>query len=84
MNHGENDKLVPRSAGKKAEASCTYCGWALDDSEGGWGDNHMRVPVPCPHGGFVHVCCMLELAEHLARGHVDPTFCVTCHSEWAG
>ena len=44
----------------------------------------MRVPVPCPHGGFVHVCCMLERAEHLAKGHVDPRSFAACRSEWAG
>ena len=32
----------------------------------------------------MHVCCMLERAEHLARGQVDPRSCVACHSEWAG
>ena len=44
----------------------------------------MRVPVSCPHGGFVHVCCMLERAEHLAKGHVDPRSFAACRSEWAG
>ena len=71
MNHGENDRQVQGSAGEEAEESCTYYGRALD-SKGGSGDNHMRGPVPCPHAGFMHVCCMLERVKHLARGHVDP------------
>ena len=45
-NHGENVPQVQGSAGEEAEASCTYCGRALDDSKGGSGNNHMRVPVP--------------------------------------
>ena len=81
MNHSESDQQVQGSAGVEVEASCTYCGRARDDSKGGAGDNHMRVPIPCPHGGYVHVCCMLERAEHLARGHADPRFCVAYRSE---
>ena len=32
----------------------------------------------------MHVCCMLERAEHLATEPVDPRSCVACHAEWAG
>ena len=44
----------------------------------------MRVLVPCPYGGLVHVRCMLERADHIARGHADPRSCIACRSEWAG
>ena len=83
-NHAENDQQVQENAGEEVEASYTYYGRVFDDSKGGSGDNHVRVPVPYPRGGFVHVCCMLGRAEHLVRGHVDARSCVACHSEWAG
>ena len=44
----------------------------------------MGVPVPCPHGGFVHVSFMLERADHLAKGYTDPKSCVVCSREGAG
>ena len=44
----------------------------------------MQVPVPCSHGGYVHVCLMFEEEEHLARWRVDPRSCVACRSERAG
>ena len=69
---------------EEAETACTYCGLALAELTAGSGNIHMRVPVPCPHGGFVHSSCMLERADRLARGHIDPRSCVACRSEWAG
>ena len=83
-NQRENDQRVERRAVKEAEASCTYCGRALDDSTGESGENHMRVPVTCPYSRLVHVHCILERAGRIARGHVDPRSCVTCRSDWAG
>ena len=47
----------------------------------GIGDNHMRVPDPCPHGEFVHVSFMLARADHLARRHTDPRSLVACSCE---
>lgn len=45
-----------RRARKEAEAArSTYCGLALEGSAGGSEDNHTRVSISCPHGGFVHV-----------------------------
>ena len=84
-NQEENDQQVEERA-EEEEASCTYCGRALDDSAGGSKDNYeyMRVPVPCPHGGSVHIRYMLERAGRIARGHVDPRSCVACRSVWAG
>ena len=73
-----------RRAREEAETACTYCGLALEESAAGSRDIDLRVPVPCPHGGFVHSSCMLERADHLARGHIDPRSCVACLSEWAG
>ena len=32
----------------------------------------------------MHVRCMLERADHIARGHADPRSCIACRSEWAG
>ena len=61
---------------------CTCCGWPLDGSVGESEDNYVRVPVPCAHGGFVHARCILDRAEHLARGHANPRPCVACRSAW--
>ena len=55
------DQHRERRAREEAETACTYCELALEDVAEGSGDNH-RVSVPCPHGGFVHVSCMLERA----------------------
>ena len=68
-------------AREEAEIARTYCGLALEDSAEGSGDNHVGVPVPYPHGGFVHVSCMLERADRLARGYTDPRSCVVCSRE---
>ena len=73
-----------RTAREEAARACTYCGLDLKNSAWGSGDNYMRVPVPCPHEGFVHVICMLERANPLATGHTDPRSCVACICEWAG
>ena len=70
--------------GDDAEASCTYCGRALVDSDGQSGDSHVRVPIPCTHGGFVHARCMLDLADRIARGYADPRLCGVCQSAWPG
>ena len=78
---GKNQHVEGR-AREEGEAACTYRGLALDNSAGGSGDNHMRVPVPCPHGGFLHVSCMSERADRLARGHTDPRSRVACSCEW--
>ena len=43
----------------------------------------MRAPVPCPHGVFVYVSCMLEWADCLTRGNIDLRSCVACSCEWA-
>ena len=67
-----------------AEASCTYCSRALVDSDGQSGDSHVRVPIPCTHGGFVHARCMLDRAERIARGYADPRPCIVCQSVWPG
>ena len=68
-------------AREEAEAACTYCGLPLEDSAGGSRDNHMPVPVPCPRGGIVHISCMLDQAEGLATGYVDPRSCIVCCRE---
>ena len=48
-------------ASEKAETACTHCGLALQDSAQGSGDNHMGVPVPCPHGRLcTSVACWNE------------------------
>ena len=70
--------------GVEAHAARTYCGRALDDSGDESEDNHVQVPIPCAHGGFVHARCMLHRAEHLARGHANPRPCVACRSAWPG
>ena len=70
-----------REAREEAEAACTHCGLPLEDSAGGSRDNHMPVPVPCPHGEIGHITCMLDRAECLARGYVDPRSCIVCHRE---
>ena len=69
---------------KSDDLWCTYCGWSFDGSVGESEDNYVRVPVPCAHGGFVHALCMMDRAEHLARGHADPRPCVSCRSAWPG
>ena len=61
-----------------------YCGLPLDYSGGESDENDPRVPVPCAHGGCVHSRCMLDSAEHPARGHVDPRPCFACRSAWPG
>ena len=66
------------------EASCIYCGWALDDSDGQSGDSQVRVPIPCTHEGFVHARYMLHREDRIARGHADPRPCVACQSAWPG
>lgn len=43
----------------------------------------MCVHGVCPHGGLVHVYCILERAASTARGQADPMVCVTCRSVWA-
>ena len=53
----------------------------------GVGGNQLRVPDPCPqraHRGLVHGHCMMERADRIAQGHVDPRSCIACRSEWAG
>ena len=57
---------------------------ACQPTSQGKGDNHRRVPVQCPHGGFVHSSCMLERVDRLARGHIDLKSSAACSSEWAG
>ena len=52
MNHGENDQEVQGSAGEEAEASCTYCGRALDDSEGVSRDITCRYQSRAPTEGL--------------------------------
>ena len=32
----------------------------------------------------MHVSCMLERADRLAKGHTDPRSCVACSCAWAG
>ena len=71
-------------AREEAGLAFTYCGGDEENMAGGSGDNHMRVPVQCPHGGFVHVSCMLEPADRFARGSIDPRSRVACSCEWAG
>lgn len=68
--------------GKRQKHRELYCGRALDGPAGGSGGYHMRVPVPCPDGGLVHVRCELERADRIVREHVDPSSCIACHSEW--
>ena len=84
-NLGENQHVKGR-AREEAEPACTYryCGLAVKNAAGGSGDNHTRVHARCPNGGFVHVSCMLGPADRLARGHIDPRFCVACSCEWVG
>ena len=77
------DQHRERRAREEAETACTYCELALEDVAEGSGDNH-RVSVPCPHGGFVHVSCMLERADRLAKGYTDPRSCVVCSHEVEG
>ena len=79
-NRHENDQYLHGGTEDDAEASCTYCGRALDDSAGESGDSHVRVPIPCAHGGSVHARCNLDRADRIARGHTDPRPCVACHS----
>ena len=83
MNSGENQYAEGR-AREEQEAACTYCGLALENLSEGSGDNHMRVPVPCPHGGFVQASCMLERADRPAKRHIGSRSCVACSCEWAG
>ena len=63
-------------------APCTYCGEDIDFSAGDAGDSQAPVPVSCSHEGFVHARCMLDRAERLVNGHVDPQPRATCRSEW--
>ena len=71
-------------AWEEAETACTYCGLALVDAAEGSGDNYMDLPVPCPHGEFVHVSFMLERTDRLAKGYTDPRSCVVCSREGVG
>ena len=80
----EEDQQTGRWEREEAETTCTYCRLALAELTAGSGNIHRRIPVPCPHGGFVHSSCMLEQADRLARGYIDPSSCVACCSEWAG
>ena len=52
MNQGENIQHVHGTAGEEAEASCTYCGRALDDSEGGQGTITCGYLSPAPTQGL--------------------------------
>ena len=70
------DQHRERRAREEAETACTYCELALEDVAEGSGDNHMGVPVRCPDGGFVHVSCILERADRLAKGYTNPRSCV--------
>lgn len=67
------NQRVEGEEGEEAEASYTCCGQALDDLAGtitcGYQSRH-------PHGGLVHARWMLERADHIMRGHVNPCFCV--------
>ena len=83
-NRDEGGQHVQGDRGDDAEASCTYCSRALVDSDGQSGDSHVRVPIPCTHGGFVHARCMLARADRIARGYADPRPCVVCQSAWTG
>ena len=78
----EGDQHVHGGWGDDAEASCTYCRRALDDSAGESGDSKVRVPIPRAHRGSVHARCMLDRADHIARGHIGPRPCVACQSAW--
>ena len=59
---------------------CTYCGRVLQDSSEHAGADHLWSIIPCAHGQFVHVGCMLDRTERLACGHTDPRPCVVCSS----
>ena len=83
-NRDEGGQHVQGERGYDAEASCTYCGRALDYSDGQSGDSHVLVPISCTNGGFVHSRCMLDRADRIARGHADPRPCVAFQSEWPG
>ena len=69
---------------EEAGVACTFYGLDLENPAPGSVDNHMRVPVLCPHRGFVHFTCMLERADRLARGHIEPRSSVACSFKWAG
>ena len=83
-NQGKGGQPVQGGGEEDAEESCTYCGRALDDPAEELEENHVQVPIPCAHDGLVHGRCMLDHAEHLARGHADPRPCVACRSAWLG
>ena len=51
-NRYEGGQHVHGVRGDDAEASCTYCGRALDYSAGESGGSRVRVPIPCAHGSF--------------------------------
>ena len=76
-NRDEGGQHVQGVREDDAEASCTCC-------DGQSGDSHVRVPIPCTHGGLVHVRCMLDRADSIARGYADPRPCVVCQSAWTG
>ena len=84
ISEEEDGQQTGRREREDAKTTCTYCGLALAELTAGSGDIHRRIPVQCPHGGFVHASCMLERADRLARGHIDTRSCVACSSEWAG
>lgn len=46
------------------------------------GDNHVRVPLSCAHGGDEHARCKLDRADRTARGHADQRPCVAGQSAW--
>ena len=78
-NRHEGSQHVHAGRRDDDDAPCTY-GQALADYAGGPGATHVRVPIPCAHGGFVHALCMLDRADRIAGGHTDPRPGVACHS----
>ena len=82
-SQGEGDQDFEGGLEESQKFWCTYCGWPLDNSGGESEEDVARVPVPCANGGFVHERCMLGRAEHLARGHANPTPFVMSRSAWS-
>ena len=81
-NRQEGDQRVNGGRGDDAETSCTYCGRDMVDSAGESGDSHAPVLIQCGHGESAHARCMLDRADHIARGHIGPRPCVACQSAW--
>ena len=79
-NRQEGDQRVNGGRGDDAETSCTYCGRDMVDSAGESGDSHAPVLIQCGHGESAHARCMLDRADHIARGHTDPRPRVACQS----